>query len=166
MQILKHNDLKKAAEIIINGGVIIYPTDTIWGIGCDADNLDAVKRVIKMKGKREDANLIRLYPNIKSIGKELTALEKKYLNKKRTSVIIGGTAIRVIKTGWINKLLKHCKCPLVSTSANFHGQLPVQSWRQSLKLKPDAVIKGRKIYSNRPSKLIKIVNDKIEVLRE
>ena len=50
-------DIKNAVEVLRKGGVILYPTDTIWGIGCDATNADAVRRVYEIK-KREDSKAL------------------------------------------------------------------------------------------------------------
>lgn len=57
------NDIRKACEIMQNGGVILYPTDTIWGIGCDATNEAAVKRVYEIKKRIDSKALIVLVNN-------------------------------------------------------------------------------------------------------
>lgn len=171
MQVLKHNDLTKAAAVIKNGGIIVYPTDTVWGIGCDAANYDAVKRVIKIKRKPEDAKLIQLFPNIRAVKKifNISVTEEKLLNAKRTTVIIDNTAVRVIKTGWLNKLLKKCGVPLVSTSANIHGEKTVISWRQAVDIfgsSADAVIRGGKNYGRLPSTVVQCKDNNVKIIRQ
>ena len=54
------DDVNKAFEVLKNGGLILYPTDTIWGIGCDATNTEAVEKVFKLKGRSEEKSLIVL----------------------------------------------------------------------------------------------------------
>ena len=51
-------DLKKAIEVLRNGGIILYPTDTIWGIGCDATNADAVKRIYELKRRADNKSML------------------------------------------------------------------------------------------------------------
>ncbi len=58
-----HEDLKKAVEILKAGGVILYPTDTIWGIGCDATNEEAVKRVYQIKNREDSKSMLVLMEN-------------------------------------------------------------------------------------------------------
>ena len=56
-------DIKKACEVLRNGGVILYPTDTIWGIGCDATNEEAVKRVYEIKQRNDSKSMLVLMEN-------------------------------------------------------------------------------------------------------
>ena len=56
-------DIKKAIEVLKNGGIILYPTDTIWGIGCDATNEDAVKKVYELKQREESKSMLILLDN-------------------------------------------------------------------------------------------------------
>ena len=79
---------------------------------------------------------------------QITPEEKRMLLKKRTSVIINGQAVRVIRSGWLNRLLTACKVPLVATSANLHGQSVITSWRQGAMVFAEqdvAVVRGRKL---------------------
>lgn len=151
---------------------MIYPTDTIWGLGCNALDETATKKLKALKGKPADASLIWLLPSVKSVEKfcgVVTPLEKKLLNKKHTSVIVHGQAVRVVKSGWVNKFLTACGVPVIGTSANLHGQPVVSSWRQATQLfdgKTDAVIRGRKIYQNTPSTLVKVVDGNVQILRQ
>lgn len=170
MQILKHNDLNAAAAIIKNGGVVVYPTDTVWGIGCNALNPDAVKRITKIKKRSDEVKFVQIFPSIKSVKKSfnINLCEEKLLNTKRTTVIINDTAIRVVKTGWLNKLLKKCDCPLISSSANIHGQNPIISWRQAAATfgSVDAIIRGSKNYGSTPSTIVKCDSDNVKIIRQ
>ena len=162
MEILRHTDFKNIVRIVKDGGIIIYPTDTIWGLGCNALDKIATTKLKKMKGKPADASLIWLLPSIKAVEKfcgSINAVECSLLKKKHTSVIIHGQAVRVIRSGWLNKFLTACNVPMVATSANVHGQPVITSWRQAVQLfdgQTDAVVRGRKIYKNRPSNLVKV----------
>lgn len=151
MKIFRHHEIKKIADYVKQGGVIIYPTDTVWGIGCHALNQDAVQKVKLAKGKPNDAQLIWLLPSINAVMLhcgQITPEEKRMLLKKRTSVIINGQAVRVIRSGWLNRLLTACQVPLVATSANLHGQSVITSWRQGAMVFAEqdvAVVRGRKL---------------------
>ena len=166
MEILHHNDFKNIVRIVKDGGIIIYPTDTIWGLGCNALDQTATAKLKKLKGKPADAALIWLLPSIQAVEKHCgptNPTERNLLKQKHTSVIIHGQAVRVIKSGWV---------PMVATSANVHGQPVITSWHQAVKLfdgQTDAVVRGRKIYKNQPSNLVKVnlKNDQpvIDILR-
>ena len=160
MKIFRHNEIQAIADYVKNGGVIIYPTDTVWGLGCHALNEKAVTAVKKLKGKPADAKLVWLLPSVHAVelhcGK-MTAQERQMLLKKRTTVIINGQAVRVIRSGWLNKLLAACGVPLIGTSANLHGQPVITSWRQGMCIfagQDIAVVRGRKIYQQLPSSLV------------
>ncbi|MCQ2381796.1 MAG: Sua5/YciO/YrdC/YwlC family protein [Clostridia bacterium] len=166
MEIFRHNDLKDISRVVHLGGIIIYPTDTIWGLGCNALDESAVAKLKSLKGKPADASLICLLPSISTVEKyygQVSNLEKRLLKTKHTSVIIHGQAVRVIRSGWLNKFLTVCGVPMIATSANLHGQPVIKSWRQATTLfqgKTDAVVRGRKIYQNKPSALV-VVDDSV-----
>ena len=174
MQIFRHHDIKHLAAVVKMGGIVIYPTDTIWGLGCDALNPKATEKLKKMKGKPADAALIWLLPSIAAVEKfcgTVNATERKWLKHKHTSVIIHGQAVRVIRGGWVNRFLTACGVPVVGTSANVHGEPVITSWRQAVQLfagKSDAVIRGRKIYRHTPSTLVAVeptTPPKVKILR-
>ncbi len=135
------NDIKKALEVLKSGGVILYPTDTIWGIGCDATNAEAVQRIYKIK-KREDSKsmlvlmenpalLDRYVDDVPEIAWDLveistTPLTVIYSNAKNlaTNLIAedGSIGIRFTKEEFTTQLLQRFRKPLVSTSANISGE--------------------------------------------
>jgi len=165
MEIFRHTDLKNIARVVQNGGIVIYPTDTIWGLGCNALDPNATKKLKALKGKPADAALIWLLPSIASVEKfcgTVSATERRLLKQKHTSVIIHNQAVRVVRSGWLNKFLTVCNVPMVATSANTHGQPVITSWHQAVKLfdgQTDAVVRGRKIYKNAPSTLVMVDNN-------
>ena len=162
MQVFRHHEIKNLVHVVKEGGIVIYPTDTIWGLGCNALDKIATTKLKKMKGKPADASLIWLLPSISAVEKfcgQINSTERNLLKRKHTSVIIHGQAVRVVKSGWLNKFLTACAVPMVATSANVHGQPVITSWRQAVKLfhgQSDAVIRGRKIYKNQPSNLVEV----------
>ena len=136
-----HDDLKKAVEILKGGGIILYPTDTIWGIGCDATNEEAVKRIYEIK-KREDSKsmlvlmengalLDRYVEDVPEVAWDLveittTPLTVIYPNAKNLAKNLiaedGSIGIRFTKEKFTSHLLQRFRKPLVSTSANISGQ--------------------------------------------
>jgi L-threonylcarbamoyladenylate synthase len=135
------NDLKKAFDILKSGGVILYPTDTIWGIGCDATNPEAVSRIYQIK-KREDSKsmlillenpafLERYVNDVPEIAWELVEISNTPLtviypgakNLARNLIAEDGSiGIRFTKEEFTAKLLQRFRKPVVSTSANISGQ--------------------------------------------
>lgn len=169
--VIRHNDLNSAAAVIQNGGVLIYPTDTVWGIGGNALDKKVHDRVIKAKNSPKDTKLIWLLPSMNAVKKyfpNITVQEKKLLDRKRTTIVVGGIGVRIVKTGWVNKLLSACGVPLLSTSANLHGQKTAESWRRAAAVfarKADAVITGRKIYNGTASAVLAVENGEVKILR-
>lgn len=133
-------EIKKTIEVLKKGGTILYPTDTVWGIGCDATNSKAVAKVFSLKGRSENKSFIILldhenrikeyvsnYPEqasdlIRSYHKPLTIVFSGAKNLAKNIIAKDGTiAIRVIKHEFCAKLIKEFGKPLVSTSANVSG---------------------------------------------
>jgi L-threonylcarbamoyladenylate synthase len=134
-------DIKKALEVLRKGGVILYPTDTVWGLGCDATNPDAVGRIYKIK-KREDsksmlvlidhngrlASYVREVPEIawELIEAAVTPLTIIYPGAKNLAKNLvaedGSIGIRISDDEFCQELIKKFGKPLVSTSANISGE--------------------------------------------
>jgi len=134
------NEIQKAIKILNKGGNILYPTDTVWGIGCDATNTKAVAKVFKIKGRSEQKSLIILldaiekikdyvsvYPNqvsdlIENYHKPLTIVFPGAKNLAKNLIASDGSvAIRIIRHEFCKKLIQKFGKPLVSTSANISG---------------------------------------------
>lgn len=135
-----HDDIKKTLEVLKAGGVILYPTDTIWGIGCDATNEKAVERIYQIK-KHEDrksmlvlmenpALLERYIAEVPDIAWDLvevatTPLTVIYPGAKNLAKNLvdqdGSIGIRFTKEVFTTQLLQRFRKPLVITSANIHG---------------------------------------------
>ena len=134
-------DIKKACEVMQAGGVILYPTDTIWGIGCDATNEEAVKRVYDIK-KRSDAKamlvlmdnpvmLERYVDDIPDVAWSLIDVADKPLTiiyshaknlAKNLLASDGSIGIRITGEEFSRRLCERFRRPLVSTSANLSGE--------------------------------------------
>jgi L-threonylcarbamoyladenylate synthase len=134
-------EVNKALEVLKNGGLILYPTDTIWGIGCDATNEEAVEKVFKLKGRSEEKSLIILLENdnkLQSYVREVPEIaydlieytenpltiiysEAKNLAKNALSKD-GSIGIRIVKHDFCEQLIQRFKKPIISTSANVGGE--------------------------------------------
>ena len=129
-------EVKKAVKIINNGGIILYPTDTVWGIGCDANNPDAIKRVFKIKKRNSKKGLICIMKDLRMLENHVLSLPKNIESviKKRDPITIiyenpiniskiliaddNTLAIRIPKNKFCNLLITDFGKPIVSTSAN------------------------------------------------
>ena len=135
------DDIKKACEIMEKGGIILYPTDTIWGIGCEATNEDAVKRVYEIKKRIDSKALIVLVDKpvkvefyvreVPEIAWNLIDVADKpltivYPNARNlaTNVLAddGSVGIRITQETFSRKLCERFRKAIVSTSANISGQ--------------------------------------------
>ncbi len=138
----KKEDLQKALEVLRGGGLLLYPTDTIWGIGCDATNEEAVQKIFTLKQRKDSKSLLLLVENagrlasyveqVPGLAFDLIEMSEKPLSiiydKARNlapSVIAedGSIGIRVCEEPFVKALLQQFKKPIVSTSANVSGNL-------------------------------------------
>ena len=133
-------DIKKACEVMAAGGIILYPTDTIWGVGCDATNEKAVQRVYELKKRADnkamlvlmdsDAKLNMYVSDIPEIAWDLIRVADRpltiiYSNAKNLAANLlaadGSVGIRITNEEFSRKLCERFRKPLVSTSANVSG---------------------------------------------
>ena len=136
-------DILRCLEILHKGGIILYPTDTIWGIGCDATNSEAVDKIIVLKQRPTVKSMIVLLADARQINRYTSHAEpfiSEYLEKtdRPTTVIYegalgiaenlisedGSIAIRIVKEDFCRHLIKRFRKPIVSTSANRSGDEP------------------------------------------
>ena len=133
-------EIRKSLEVLKQGGVILYPTDTLWGLGCDATNAEAVKRIYDIKKRADnksmlvlldDAGKIASYADVPEIAFDLIEVSDKpttiiYPNAKRlaTNLIAedGSIGIRITREEFSRSLLFRFNRPIVSTSANLTGK--------------------------------------------
>ncbi|HEV3325878.1 MAG TPA: L-threonylcarbamoyladenylate synthase [Puia sp.] len=134
-------DIENCLTVLQTGGLILYPTDTIWGIGCDATNPDAIKKVYALKQRTETKSLIvlmtdqrdilkytsqpdlRIFDFLRTVHKPTTVIYEGAIGLAANLVNADGTiGIRLINDEFCRHLIKRFRKPLVSTSANLSGE--------------------------------------------
>ena len=182
-------DIEKCLETLKTGGLILYPTDTVWGIGCDATNEKAVEKIYKLKKRSDEKAMIVLVADEKDIMQHVAAPDLSlfdYLDKttKPTTVVYegalgfadnlvakdGSIAIRICKEDFCRRLIKRFKKPIVSTSANISGMPAPKFFKEisdEIKNGVDYVVqyKQQDETSAQPSSLIKGNNGNVTILR-
>ena len=181
--------LQQAANIIINGGVIGYPTETIYGLGADALNKIAVEKIYNLKGREKNKPILILAENIKQV-KQLTAsfpeaaeilakelwpgpLTMVFQAAENLSNLLTGDnrtiGIRISDNKICQELLKLCGVPITSTSANISGRLnPVSAVEveSTFGNKLDLIIDGGQNHSRTPSSVVSVLAGSVDVIRE
>ena len=184
-----NEEIINAYEVIKEGGIILYPTDTVWGIGCDATNPEAVAKIYKLKQRAETQSMIVLmngekmmynvFKNIPEVAWQILDLSEKpttlILDDARNvahNVISADKSlgVRLVKEPFCYKLMERMKKPLVSTSANISGQPTPMSFKE---ISPeiingvDYVVKlNQDKVAGKPSTIIKLTNDsQVKIIR-
>lgn len=135
-----NNDIEACLEQLENGGLILYPTDTVWGIGCDATNPEAVAKIYQLKQRPDSKAMIVLVADERDILRYVTQPDLQVFDyikgvSKPTTVIYegaieladnliaddGSIAIRICEESFCKHLIKRFKKPIVSSSANISG---------------------------------------------
>ena len=147
----REEDIKKAVETMRKGGVILYPTDTVWGIGCDATNAEAVKRVYEIKQRDDskaliclvdsDARMQRYFRNVPDVAWQLVDSLKEGDGKPTTLILDGAinladnliaedgsVGIRITNEPFSKELCFRFQKAIVSTSANISGEPAAQNY--------------------------------------
>lgn len=184
-------DIKKACQVMREGGVILYPTDTIWGIGCDATNEDAVRRVYEIKQRRDSKAMLVLVDSsvkvdfyvsdVPEVAWDLIDLADKpltiiYSGARNLAANLlaedGSVGIRVTGEEFSKRLCQQFRKAIVSTSANISGQPSPRNFgeiSEEVKSAVDYIVGYRQeeISNPKPSSIIKL--DKggvIKIIRE
>jgi L-threonylcarbamoyladenylate synthase len=185
-----NTEVHNAFEVIQNGGIILYPTDTVWGIGCDATNAEAVKKIYALKQRVESKSMIVLMNGEKmmyNVFKDIpeTAWQILDLSEKPTTLILDNPrnvasniiaedntlGVRIVKEPFCFKLMERMKKPLVSTSANISGMFTPKSFKE---ISPE-IIKGVDYVVNlhhekmgdKPSTIIKLsLDNQVKIIRK
>lgn len=151
------NDILACLEVLRKGGLILYPTDTVWGIGCDAGNPDAVNKIFLLKKRSEAKALIvlvaderdvlkyvsqpdlRVFDYLKTVDRPTTVIYEGAIGLAENLVNADGSvAIRMVRDPFCRHLIKRFRKPLVSTSANISGQPAPRLYREI----PEAIRAG------------------------
>ena len=185
------DEVKKAIEVMKAGGVILYPTDTVWGIGCDATNPEAVKKVYEIK-RREDskaliclvdseARLQRYVRNVADVTWDMIELSEKPLTVIFDGVsglapnLIaedGSAGIRITREEFSKELCFRFQKAIVSTSANISGEPTPRTFNEisdDIKEAVDYVVKYNRQCKekHKPSSIIKMsANGQFTIIRE
>jgi len=183
-------EIEKSVALLKQGKILLYPTDTIWGIGCDATNSKAIGRIFKLKNRQEQKSMIVLlddagklnqyvedvpsiaYDLIENAASPLTIVYNNAKKLPKKLVASDGTiAIRIVHGDYCSEVIKRLGHPLVSTSANISGEPSPQTFHQIseiIKERVDYVVDIHRshIHAIRPSTLIKLEeNGTFSILR-
>lgn len=177
------SDIAEAVKVMKQGGVILYPTDTIWGIGCDATNEAAVKRVYEIKRREDSKAMICLVDSDNRIQRYVrevpdVAWDVLTLSTKPTTVILDGASglapnlvaedgsvgFRITQEEFSQELCYRMQKPVVSTSANISGEPSAQNFRDIAPEILEAVdyvctTRRNEHQPHQPSSIIKLTKD-------
>ncbi len=183
-------EIEKTIPILKKGGLILYPTDTVWGIGCDATNAEAVDKIYALKQREDSKSMLCLVSDFKMLQQYVEEVPEvaydilKYA-KKATTIIYdrplrvaenliaedNTLGIRVVRDSFCNKLIKKLKRPIVSTSANISGKATPRNLQEISK----EILEGVDYVVNlplqnkdaKPSSIIKIGgNSTVKIIRK
>lgn len=185
------DDIKRALEVLHDGGVILYPTDTIWGIGCDATNEKAVERIYRIKKREDSKSMLVLLENINFLGRYIEevpeiAYDLIEVSEKPLTIIYpgaknlaknlmaedGNIGIRISYESFTQQLIQRFKKPIVSTSANISGEASPSFFAEispEIKDAVDYVVEYRQDDRTpaNPSSIVKLgVGGEIQILRK
>ena len=184
-------DIKKACDTLSTGGIILYPTDTVWGIGCDATNEEAVKKIYAIKQRADSKSMLVLLDSsakmdyyvsdFPDIALDLIELAEKPLTiiysgaKNLASNLIaedGSIGIRITQENFSKELCRRFKKPIVSTSANISGKTSPANFPEidsEIINAVDYVVNYRQddLTKSKPSSIIKLDKDgAVKIIRE
>ncbi|WP_109298782.1 L-threonylcarbamoyladenylate synthase [Aquimarina sp. AU474] len=183
-------EIEKTISILKRGGIILYPTDTVWGIGCDATNAEAIDKVFALKKRAENKSMISLVSDFKMLQQYVEEVPEvaydilKYASKPTTIIYDrplrvaenlitdeNTLAIRVARDPFCGKLIRKFKRPIVSTSANISSMPTPKNFEEI----SEVILEGVDYVVNlplqkkgvKPSSIIKIGNDStVKIIRK
>ncbi|MBL7112622.1 MAG: threonylcarbamoyl-AMP synthase [Bacteroidales bacterium] len=183
-------DIHKSHQVLKEGGIILYPTDTIWGLGCDATNADAVARIYRIKKREDTKSMLVLVDGEDKLYRYITrvpdmAIEISRIADKPTTIIYPGVVdlaenliaedqtmgFRITFDPFCQQLIRNFGKPVVSTSANISGENPPANFSKisdEIKSAVDYVVRWRQNETRKgePSSIIKIgINNEIQIIR-
>jgi L-threonylcarbamoyladenylate synthase len=182
--------IQESLQVLRNGGLLLYPTDTLWGVGCDATNEKAVEKVFALKRRTDGKSLIVLVSGMDMISRyvmQIPDIAYQLMEVADAPLTLiypqacglaanvpaadGSVAMRIVQHDFCRQLLHKFRRPLVSTSANLSGQLPPKDFSQI----PDEIKNGCDFIvplacegapTRRPSSIIKLgLHGEVEVIR-
>lgn len=192
MQVVSVENIETVVDVLKKGEVIVFPSETTYGLGCDATNQEAVNKVFAIKGRRPDKPFLVVVSDVK-IAKEylewndlLQKIADKYwpgavtvVGKSRggfkTSGVVasdGTLALRVTAFPWLNNVTGKFGRPIVATSANVAGASEVYDFNEIKNIfsnqenKPDLVVNAGVLPSAVPTTIVSVVDGKLKILRQ
>lgn len=185
-----NNDMAEAVRVLKAGGVILYPTDTVWGLGCDATNAEAVERIFRIKEREDSKALIVLADSDAMISRYVVdvpevAWDVIELSTKPTTIIFdkghnlasnllgqdGSVAMRLSREVFSAQLCFHLRRPVVSTSANLSGKPAPKAFKDidpEIRSRVDYIVKYRQQDNTpaAPSSIIKLgLGGEVKIIR-
>jgi L-threonylcarbamoyladenylate synthase len=182
-------DIRECLRVLQNGGVILYPTDTVWGLGCDATNKQAAEKIFQIKQRPEAKSLIVLMAEEREVlqyiaNPDLEVFDYLKTVHKPTTVIYSGAigladniintdgsvGIRIVQEVFCKHLIKRFRKPIVSTSCNISGARTPRFFSEvteHIKSSVDYIVQYRQRDTTpaEPSSVIRWTKGSIEVLR-
>ncbi|MCQ2263747.1 MAG: threonylcarbamoyl-AMP synthase [Bacteroidales bacterium] len=184
-------EIKRCVELLLAGKVLLYPTDTVWGLGCDATNADAVRKIFEIKKRQESRSMLILLDKADKLPlyvrkMPLIAWDLLQMTERPTTYIYptaynlpdimlpedGSIAIRIVQDSFCQKLIHALDRPLVSTSANISGEPTAPTFEaisEAIRSQVDYCVPVQYAASTdfKPSRMIKFVDDyNFTVIRE
>lgn len=184
-------DIKNSLETLRKGGTILYPTDTIWGIGCDATNFEAVKKIYELKKRNDSKQMLVLLDDVSRLNEYITqvpdiAFDLIKIAEKPLTIIYpgaknlppglyaedGSIGIRITNDQFCKNLVAQFKKPIVSSSANLSNQPYPSDFSEispEILKAVDYIVKWRQndFSKSKPSAIIKIgINGEVQVIRQ
>ena len=186
MKVISNNQLSIAVKYLKQGKILVFPTETSYGLGCDATNQNAVNKIFKIKGRQSDKPLLVVIPSVEMAKKYLvwndllSDLSKKYwpgpltivseYNKKEnlaTGVVASDNtvAVRVTNNPIAKFLSEKLGRPVVATSANLADAGEVYDPKK-IEIKTDIIVNGGVLPHNPPTTIVSVVNNNLQILRQ
>jgi len=172
------NQIVQAVKILKSGGIIAYPTDTLYGVGCDALNQEAVKKVFELKGREyskpmsiacSNIEMVKKYADVPSIAEQIIKelLPGPFtilLNKKKSisNLVTAGSnkvGVRIPDNELFLEIIQEINRPIITTSANISGEKDIFD-SKDLEISVDFIVKGKCRY-NQPSTVFDAESKKI-----
>ena len=185
---IKTEELENTIKVLGNGGIVIFPTDTVYGIACDAFNETAIKKLFEFKGRNDNKPICVLTSSVDKMNKVAYIKEKeeelinKYMPGALTIILdkkenvsnmltsnLSTIGVRIPNNEIALKILKNIENPLATTSANISGNqagIEINDFINTFKNKVDIIIDGGETDLKISSTIIKLNENKIEILRE
>jgi L-threonylcarbamoyladenylate synthase len=176
------SEVEGALAVLRSGGTILYPTDTVWGLGCDATNKEAVQKIYRLKKRQDNKTMIVLMADERELmqyvaAPDLSVFDFIQQQTRPTTVIYegalgladnlvandGSIAIRIVQDDFCRHLIKRLRKPIVSTSANISGAITPKTFSEiseEIKTGVDYVVRWRQDdeQTSQPSQILRWKN--------